>query len=156
MPTTVTNSTIAFNRVNTGGTGSPAGLYSSFPIEMNNSIFANNTSMSDTTSDVGSARSLNGSNNLITATVNSVPLGTLSSCPKLGHLSNNGGPTLTIPLLKGSPAIDVGAANGKTTDRRGTGFARTVGSGTDIGAYERQTGVIDDVVFSSEFDSRCD
>lgn len=155
MPTTVTNSTIAFNSATTGGMGSPVGLYSSFPIEMNNSIFANNVSMSDTTSDVGSASSLNGSNNLITATVNDVPLGTLSSCPKLGHLSNNGGPTLTIPLLKGSPAIDVGAANGKTTDQRGTGFPRPVGSGADIGAYERQAGVIDDVIFYSGFDSRC-
>src|SRR5438105_13812191 len=63
-------------------------------------------------------------------------------------LRNNGGPTQTVALLQGSPAIDKGTSNGLTgtltTDQRG--FARTVdngsipnatgGDGTDIGAFE--------------------
>jgi len=61
-------------------------------------------------------------------------------------LQNNGGPTLTIALQPGSPAIDKGKNfSGSTTDQRGPGFARTVGTaavnggdGTDIGAFEVQ------------------
>jgi hypothetical protein len=72
-------------------------------------------------------------------------------------LKNNGGPTSTIALLFGSPAIDkgtsqcltCGSTGVLTTDQRGTGFPRTFndpaipnatgGDGTDIGAFEVQT-----------------
>ena len=70
--------------------------------------------------------------------------------PKLDPkgLRDNGGPTQTVALVKGSPAIDKGTSAGLTgtltTDQRG--FARTVdngsvpnangGDGTDIGAFE--------------------
>ena len=70
--------------------------------------------------------------------------------PKLDPkgLRNNGGPTQTVALVSGSPAIDKGSSVGLTgtltTDQRG--FARTVdksgvpnatgGDGTDIGAFE--------------------
>jgi CSLREA domain-containing protein len=72
--------------------------------------------------------------------------------PKLdpGGLQDNGGPTLTIALLTGSPAIDKGTSVGSTgtltSDQRGPGYARTVnnpsvpdaagGGGADIGAVE--------------------
>ena len=63
-------------------------------------------------------------------------------------LRSNGGPTQTVALLSGSPAIDKGTSHGLTgtltTDQRG--FSRTVdntsipnatgGDGTDIGAFE--------------------
>src|SRR5205823_2117467 len=72
--------------------------------------------------------------------------------PKLGPLQKNGGPTQTMALQTGSPAIDQGtsvpiAGTTLTTDQRGTGFPRTVdkavvnaagGDGTDIGAFELQ------------------
>ncbi len=69
--------------------------------------------------------------------------------PKLGPLQDNGGPTFTMALLAGSPAIDQGKnSNALTTDQRGAGFARTfddpatanatAGDGTDIGAFELQ------------------
>jgi len=66
-------------------------------------------------------------------------------------LQNHGGPTLTIALLYGSPAVDKGSSvpitgPALTTDQRGTGFPRTAddpalanasgGDGTDIGAFE--------------------
>ncbi|GAB4534686.1 MAG: hypothetical protein Tsb0014_21080 [Pleurocapsa sp.] len=58
---------------------------------------------------------------------------------KLGDLQDNGGATQTIALLPDSPAIDTGSnPNNLTTDQRGDGFNRTVGNGTDIGAYEVQ------------------
>jgi hypothetical protein len=53
--------------------------------------------------------------------------------PLLGPLANNGGPTETMALLSGSPAIDAGTAAGApATDQRGE--AR--GTPPDIGAYE--------------------
>jgi hypothetical protein len=63
----------------------------------------------------------------------------------LGSLANNGGPTQTVALLAGSPAIAHGSSklavdpvSGKplTTDQRGAGFVRSVLGVTDIGAYE--------------------
>jgi hypothetical protein len=65
---------------------------------------------------------------------NNLPFGTDL---KLGPLAANGGPTKTHALLPGSPAIDAGAnPTGLAFDQRGSGFPRTVGAGTDIGAYE--------------------
>ncbi|MEL6930133.1 MAG: choice-of-anchor Q domain-containing protein, partial [Cyanobacteria bacterium J06600_6] len=57
----------------------------------------------------------------------------------LGELQDNGGAAPTIALTDGSQAIDAGSnPNGLTADQRGEGFARTVGTGTDIGAFELQ------------------
>ena len=59
-----------------------------------------------------------------------------------------GGPTQTIDLLPGSPAIDAGSndwpstqlrANPLTTDQRGTGFLRIVNGTVDIGALRVST-----------------
>jgi hypothetical protein len=55
--------------------------------------------------------------------------------PKLAALADNGGPTLTMALLPGSPAIDAGdTAAAPPTDQRGQ--PRPVGPAADIGAYE--------------------
>src|SRR5262249_51668897 len=60
--------------------------------------------------------------------------------PQLGPLQNNGGPTPTMALLAGSPAIDAGDNTGAPAyDQRGPGFARIIGGGIDIGAFELQT-----------------
>ena len=63
--------------------------------------------------------------------------------PKLGTLAYNGGPTQTLALLPGSPAIDAGS-NGtcETTDQRGVTRpdGKPGGSGTcDMGAFEVDT-----------------
>jgi hypothetical protein len=74
--------------------------------------------------------------------------GDLIADPKLGKLGNNGGPTQTIPLLSGSPAIDAGNPRGCTdglghllkTDQRGMRRPDPEDSGgCDMGAYERQS-----------------
>jgi hypothetical protein len=58
---------------------------------------------------------------------------------KLDTLANNGGPTQTMRLLPGSPAIDTGSNSAAlATDQRGA--ARTQGTATDIGAYETPAG----------------
>ena len=54
-------------------------------------------------------------------------------------LKDNGGPTQTIALMSGSPAIDRGFADASlTTDQRGSGFARVIGAAADVGAFEVQ------------------
>ena len=66
----------------------------------------------------------------------------------LGKLGYYGGPTPTIPLLTGSPAIDAGNPSGCTdglghllkTDQRGMARPDTEDTaGCDMGAYERQS-----------------
>ena len=59
-----------------------------------------------------------------------------SGDPRLGPLAANGGPTQTMALLAGSPAINVVSANNcpLSTDERGV--ARPQGTGCDAGAYE--------------------
>jgi hypothetical protein len=62
--------------------------------------------------------------------------------PLLAPLANYGGPTPTMALLPGSPAIDAGSnalavdpsGNPLTTDQRG--FARIINGTVDIGAFE--------------------
>ncbi len=62
--------------------------------------------------------------------------------PLLGALAKNPDPPGTTrmrthALLPGSPAINTGSNPlGLVTDQRGAGFPRTVGAGTDMGAYE--------------------
>jgi len=68
--------------------------------------------------------------------------------PLLGSLQNNGGPTQTMALLSGSPAIDVGNPAGCTdglghslkTDQRGMPRPDPEDKGgCDMGAYESQS-----------------
>lgn len=64
--------------------------------------------------------------------------------PQIGTLANNGGATPTHALLANSPAINAGLnanavdadGNSLTTDQRGAGFPRIVGTSVDIGAFE--------------------
>jgi hypothetical protein len=66
--------------------------------------------------------------------------------PMLAALADNGGPTRTMALTPGSPAIDAGVAAGATFDQRGLprpvddpGVANAAtGDGTDIGAFETE------------------
>ena len=61
--------------------------------------------------------------------------GLTNSDAKLAALANNGGPTLTIALLPGSPAIDAGDTSlAPATDQRG--YPRPAGVAADIGAFE--------------------
>ena len=63
--------------------------------------------------------------------------------PGLEALADNGGPTQTMALSEGSPAIDAGPDPvpdfpGNTYDQRGPGFDRVTGGQADIGAFELQ------------------
>jgi hypothetical protein len=59
--------------------------------------------------------------------------------PQLGPLQDNGGPTQTVALLFGSPAVNAGDnTDAPAYDQRGPGFPRVFGGTIDIGAFEVQ------------------
>src|SRR5438477_2112730 len=158
----VTNSTISSNTA-TGGSGpssnSGGGIAALGTVNVKNSIIALNMASSSGPDVIGNFVSAgfnligkSDSGNGFTAATDQT--GTVASPldPKLdpNSLQNNGGPTKTIALLFGSPAIDkatsLGLTGNLTTDQRGTGFKRAFddtsianaagGDGTDIGAFE--------------------
>jgi hypothetical protein len=70
-----------------------------------------------------------------TGTITGSPL---TSDPLLGPLQGNGGPTQTIALAAGSPAIDAVASGCLSTDQRGEPRPDAGESVCDIGAFEVQ------------------
>lgn len=67
--------------------------------------------------------------------------------PMLGALADNGGPTLTMLPLPGSPVIDAGpdpvaTFPGNEFDQRGSGFARVTNGRVEIGAVELQLPIV--------------
>jgi hypothetical protein len=140
------NSTVAFNSAPTCGGVTGVGLTT-----LQSTIVANNRSGTTDCVDFYSYIT-DGANNLITVAGNSpVPPGTIDADPMLTPLADHGGPTFTHGLSLSSPAIDRGN-NGLllSTDQRGAGFVRVVGSAADIGAFERQPD--DEEVFFGGFE----
>jgi SdrD B-like domain/Bacterial Ig-like domain (group 3)/Domain of unknown function DUF11 len=151
------NVTLTGNRANTSGsTSNPSaggGIYLSAQavlIYLANTIVADNYNGSSTTPDDihGSLDSSLGSANNLIGTGGSGGLTNGSNGnqvgvdnPGLGTLGDYGGPTKTVPLLTGSPAINAGsnswaAAFGLVTDQRG--YPRVIDGHVDIGAVEYQ------------------
>jgi fibronectin-binding autotransporter adhesin len=134
----LTNVTIAGNSAVKGGGGIANGATAT----LNNTLLANNTG-----GDIEFA-SVSGDNNLVDDAAsagglsNGVNGNIVGVNPLLAALGNYGGPTQTMALLPGSPAIDAGdtalAVDGEgnplTTDQRG--LPRVVGAAVDIGAFE--------------------
>ena len=112
------------------------------------SIVAGNSQENDVDIDDLSGEFISGGNNLIADGSggfingeNGDLVGTADNPldPLLAELQDNGSNTSTKALLANSPAIDAGSnPNNLATDQRGEGFDRTVGAGTDIGAFELQ------------------
>lgn len=136
---TFSNSTIANNTARAG-----AGIYAQIaiaPLQMQSTIIANNHTTSGSAEDFDTSGDLtvSGANNLVrsVSALVHLPPGTSSADPLLQPLANNGGPTQTLALTIGSPAVDAGNnAFALQTDQRGTGFPRMVGVAPDIGAFE--------------------
>jgi hypothetical protein len=93
---------------------------------------------------------VSGSHDLIVdAGAIALPADTISVDPVVGPLQDNGGPTRTLALLEGSPAIDAGDNPFDLDfDQRGFGFPRVSGVSADIGAFE----IVSDVIFADGFD----
>jgi CSLREA domain-containing protein len=161
---TLTNSTVTGNRAGSSGGGLSAGGTE----HLFNSIIAGNFTLSGTPSDISSLVTTK-INNLIGdfATRGGITHGVDGNIVGNGgagvidlldvfvdanndgvidadDLSDNGGPTLTLALVDGSPAIDAGdddsaldaGGNPLAFDQRGAGFPRIVGSAVDMGAFE--------------------
>lgn len=141
---TLTNDTIVGNSAVSGAGGI---FFSSGPIVLNNTIVVGNTVGGQTSVDISGT--VSGSNDLVGSggsggLVDGVNGNVIGADPKLGVPGNYGGPTETIPLLPGSPALDAGsnalAVDGKGsplgTDNRG--LPRIFNGTVDIGAYEAQ------------------
>ncbi len=158
---TLTNATVAGNTATAGGGGiaiygslsltqvtvegntAPSGggvlAISSSSLLLTNSIIAGSTGPDVTTA--GPVVTQGG--NLVQDGSLTGP-GVLNVPPMLGPLQNNGGPTFTMALLSGSPAIDAGvnayavdaSGNPLTTDQRG--LPRIVDGTVDLGAFEVQ------------------
>ena len=135
IPLIVQNVTIAFNsaEILVGGIGTNQ------PIDIEDSIISGNT-IGDEEEDLGGNFDYDvaGSHNVIPVSDLTEPADTIHTCPKLGPLAFNGGPTKTHDLGAGSPAIDAGLFPlDATTDQRGSGFPRAFNQ-PDIGAIEMQ------------------
>jgi hypothetical protein len=142
------NSTVASN--SSSWTGGGVSVYAQGSAECRNSIIAGNTSVASGSGSGPDASGtfISGGYNLIGVTNDSIGFTNttdqLNINPLLGPLADYGGPTLTMALRSGSPAIDMGNSFGHPTDQRE--FARPLddpnipnasgGDGTDIGAYE--------------------
>jgi hypothetical protein len=141
----INNSTLSGNTAGQGGGGGIFNVKGSMVV-LQNSIVANNAG--------GNCRGPLTSHGYNLSSDDSCrfdAVGDLNNTdPNLGALQNNGGPTQTMALLEGSPAIDAGNPSGCTdgkvhphvlkTDQRGMPRPdKEDTGGCDIGAYERQS-----------------
>jgi len=138
---TMSNVTVSGNRAPFG-----SGIFAlrGHPVTLQDSIVAN----SDSGNCYGTMTS-NGYNLSSDDSCNFNGPGDLNNTdPMLGPLQNNGGPTQTMALVSGSPAVDAGNPSGCTdglghllkTDQRGKPRPdREDSGGCDMGAYESQS-----------------
>jgi hypothetical protein len=143
-PVTIRNVTIAGNVAQQAGASSGGGIFNIGVLNMGNSIIAENTGAEIT---FESGQIISSGNNLIgdspgdSANTGSSPIqympSDLRDLPtRLSGLNVFGGPTPTMALMPGSPAINAGNNNlaPGATDQRGA--ARITDATVDIGAFE--------------------
>jgi hypothetical protein len=136
---TLNNATVSGNSAGYDGGGIVNGIESGGALHARNTIIAGNTNYYGDPDDlIGNLGSLG--HNLIGNTNGGSgfdPTDLLNVDPRLGPLQDNGGPTQTIALLPGSPAINAGDnTNAPIWDQRGPGFPRIIHGTIDIGAFE--------------------
>jgi hypothetical protein len=144
----LTDCTISGNSSSSGVGG--VGNYGSGTVTLTGTIVAGNTGSGGTPSDIGGpkASQVSGTYNLIgTGGSGGLAGGTdhnivgVAPFLVLGQLGDYGGPTQTLPLLPGSPAIGAGTAvSGVSTDQRGFPLDSP---NSDIGAFQSYSGPLD-------------
>lgn len=173
------NTTVAFNTAFAGHVGAPTYYFApgvalsaqpnALVVTLQSSLISNNT-YGSTEVDLSAATTLlhpitfnvGPANNFVrTYLASNLPSDTLTkSCPLLGPLRDNGGPTQTHALLSTSVAIDAGNnvlgddqdQRGLMTDTKPFPYPRQSTVLADIGAYEVNQ---DDIAFNSGFEG-CD
>lgn len=139
----INNSTIAGNHASAGGIGAGLAIQNPTPavattgVTVTNSIVAGNLAGETLTNCALIAVPTTENNLSSDGSCLFTDEGSIENAdPQLGSLADNGGPTDTLALQAGSPAIDAGLNDVCTaTDQRG--IARPQGSACDIGAFER-------------------
>jgi hypothetical protein len=154
----VVNTTIAGNSAATGGGVDDQLSLVTYPNTFLNALIAHNTATvaspdlnSGATSagnnligdGTGAPGFVNGTNSdKVGTAVNPIDAKLETDTDGKVVVKDNGGPTKTVALLSGSPAIDagsdavLGSPYSLTTDQRGAGHARKQGTHVDIGAFE--------------------
>jgi hypothetical protein len=135
---------VNYSTVTANGGSSGSGIYlapgsTSSPdssVNVTGSIVSGNVTDDCASAYYGSVVTSSGYNLLgSTCTNDPAPTDLVGVDAKLGPLANNGGPTRTVALLPGSPAINAGGGpNCPSTDQRGE--PRPQGKACDIGAFE--------------------
>jgi hypothetical protein len=155
---TLENSTVSNNSA--GGIGGGGGIYneSAGALILKNTIVAGNNAGLGGAPDISNSQRNaitsddynligDGSNsNLTNGDHDQVGTSTSPIDPMLGPLQNNGGPTETMALQTGSPALNYipvsactdASGHAITTDQRGEPRPSPTNGNCDIGAYERQ------------------
>jgi hypothetical protein len=145
---TLTHCTLSGNSASTDG----GAIYNyAGTVTLHNTIAAGNTSVSSgpdisTTNGTITANGVNLIGNLADSTLSQGP-NVLTGAALLAPLGNYGGPTLTMPPLPGSPAIDAAAVLSPplTADQRGFPIRDGDGNGItlpDIGAAEANAPIV--------------
>ncbi len=122
-------------------------------LTLNNSIVAANTGGNNTPNDIVGTNTVQGTCNLIGAggsggLPNTVASGNQLNVqdPGLGDVGDYGGPTPTVPLVLGSPAIGRGSASlalsDSSNDQRGLSRTQPGDGSVDIGAFQTQPIVV--------------
>ncbi len=121
----------ALNLINDTITGNSADFYGAGGVTIVGFVNVTNTIISGNTAGTPQLQNVAPPPAFSSATTSII-----GGSPLLGTLGNHGGPTQTIPLLPGSPAIGAGTTGAgiPTTDQRGV--ART--GHNDIGAFQSQ------------------
>lgn len=130
---------IAINNSTFSGNWSPnnngGGIYNDGSMQLTNTIIANSVAGGDCKNGSGNT-SINVNNLIEDGSCGAA----LSGDPKLGVLANNGGPTQTMALMGGSPAInaadDAACAAAPVSNLDQRGVTRPIGGHCDIGAFE--------------------
>jgi CSLREA domain-containing protein len=158
----VTDSTIADNTATVSGRG--GGIDGAGAVLYGDIVAANTSRDLAGGNSTGTHNFIgDGSGGLLASNHNILGLAAEPIDPKLGPLANNGGPTETMALLVGSPAIGAGAtfndANNDpiTTDQRGdtvSTIAPNIGAYDDTSVYYIVTTASDDPVSSGQLSLR--
>lgn len=132
----ITNSTITNNHAGILGSG----IFSTQETHLSNSIIALNGDQNCFGNTTSLGYNLDDDNSCPLTSANDLPN---VSAPLIGPLQDNGGPTLTHALLRGSPAIETGsnACHQTNSDQRGVlrpanGLGGTQEAMCDTGAFE--------------------
>ncbi|MGH9941137.1 MAG: choice-of-anchor Q domain-containing protein [Pyrinomonadaceae bacterium] len=145
---TLSSATIAFNRSTSG-----AGVFvSGGAVSVSNSIIAANVDFQQSESNFAGTLTSQGFNLLglpggfsggtIVGDTTGNVTGVGSSAARLAPLADNGGPSPTVALYAGSPAIDAGAGN-LAADQRGQSRTTAASDGDNDGTVRRDLGAFE-------------